>query len=74
MVEWADPGGTRRPVCRLSDMATDKKEQQMLWDAAAKAICRALKHELEGEQQNVPERMRELLAELETRGKPKRGD
>jgi hypothetical protein len=66
--------GTTRLVCRLSDMATDRKEQQLLWDAAVKAIGRALKHELECEPQNVPERMRELLAELEIKGKPKRED
>lgn len=61
-------------MCRLSDMTTDKKEQQLLWEAAAKAISRALKHELECEQQNVPERMRELIAELEAKGKPERED
>ena len=54
-------------------MTTDK-EQQLLWEAAAKAISRALKHELECEQQNVPERMRELIAELEAKGKPERED
>jgi len=55
-------------------MTTDKKEQQLLWDAAVKAIGRALKHELECEPQNVPERMRELLAELETKGKSESED
>ena len=50
-------------------MTTDR-EQQLLWEAAVKAIGRALKHELQCERQNVPERMRELLAELEARRKP----
>ena len=65
-------GGTRQPGCRLSDMTTDRKEQQLLWEAAVRAIGRALKHELECEPQNVPERMRELIAELEAKGKPER--
>jgi hypothetical protein len=55
-------------------MATDRKEQQLLWEAAVKAIGRALKHELECEPQNVPERMRELLAELEMKRKSKGND
>ena len=55
-------------------MTTDKKEQQLLWEAAVKAIGRALKHELGGEQQNVPERMRELIAELAAKKKPERED
>jgi hypothetical protein len=55
-------------------MTSDTKEQQLLWEAAVSAIGRALKCELECEQQNIPDRMRELLAELEAKGKPKRGD
>jgi hypothetical protein len=58
-------------VCRLSDMTTDPKEQQRLYEAAVKAIGRALKHEIECEQQTVPDRMRELLIELEAKGKSK---
>ena len=55
-------------------MTTDRKEQQLLWDAAVKAIGRALEHELKCQQQNVPARMRELLAELEAKAKPERED
>jgi hypothetical protein len=55
-------------------MTSDTQEQQLLWEAAVRAIGRALKRELECEQQNIPDRMRELLAELEAKGKPKRGD
>jgi hypothetical protein len=55
-------------------MMSDTKEQQLLWEAAVTAIGRALKHELKCEQQNIPDRMRELLAELEAKGKPKRED
>ena len=61
-------------ACRLSDMTTDSKEQQRLYEAAAKAIGRALKHEIECEQQSVPDRMRELLSELEAKGKSKDED
>jgi hypothetical protein len=63
-----------RAVCRLSDMENHTKEQQLLWEAAVRAIGRALKHDFECEQQNVPARMRELLAELEPKDKPKRQD
>jgi hypothetical protein len=55
-------------------MENHTKEQQLLWDAAVRAIGRALKRDFECEQQNVPARMRELLAELEPKGKPKRED
>jgi hypothetical protein len=67
-------GGTTAQACRLSDMTTDKKDQQRLYEAAVKAIGRALKHEIECEQQSVPDRMRELLTELEAKGKPKGED
>ena len=66
--------GNDQLVCRLSDMENHTKEQQLLWDAAVRAIGRALKHDFECKQQNLPVRMRELLAELEAKGKPKRGD
>jgi hypothetical protein len=55
-------------------MENHTKEQQLLWEAAVRAIGRALKHDFECEQQNVPARMRELLAELEPKDKPKRQD
>ena len=66
--------GNDQPVCRLSDMENHTREQQLLWEAATRAIGRALKHDFECEQQNVPDRMRELLAELEAKGRPKRED
>ena len=49
-------------------MENHTKEQQLLWEAAVRAIGRALKHDFGCEQQNVPGRMRELLAELEAKG------
>jgi hypothetical protein len=55
-------------------MTNNTKEQQLLWEAAVRAIARALKHELECEQQNVPDRMRELIAELEAKGNPESED
>jgi len=66
---WNEP-----TVCRLSDMENHTREQQLLWDAAVWAIGRALKHNFDCEQQNVPVRMRELLAELDAKGRPKRED
>jgi hypothetical protein len=66
--------GNERLVCRLFDMATDSKEQQLLWEAAVSAIGRALKHEFECEQQDVPDRIYRLLAELEAKEKLKRED
>jgi hypothetical protein len=55
-------------------MASNVKEQQLLWKAAARSIGQALKYEFECEQQNVPHRIQQLLAELEAKGNPKRAD
>jgi hypothetical protein len=55
-------------------MTTDSREQQLLWEAAVSAIGRALKHEFECEQQDVPDRIYRLLAELEAKEKLKRED
>ena len=66
---WNEP-----TVCRLSDMENHTREQQLLWEAATRAIGRALKHDFECEQQNVPDRIQQLLAELEAKGRPERED
>ena len=63
-----------RPLCRLFDMTTDTKEQRLLWEAALRAIGRALKHEFENERQEVPDRISRLLVELEAKGKTTRED
>jgi hypothetical protein len=57
----------RQPPCRLVDMA-DKKEQQINWQAALWAIGRVLSTEFECKDAEVPDRIRELLAELEAKG------
>jgi hypothetical protein len=48
-------------------MAPQKQEQQILCQAALTAIGRVLRQEFQSEAE--PERMRELLAELEAKGK-----
>jgi hypothetical protein len=55
-------------------MTTDTKEQRLLWEAALRAIGRALKHEFENERQEVPDRISRLLVELEAKGKTTRED
>ena len=47
------------------------KEQVMVWRAAVMALGRALRHEFESRQEEMPEQMRRLVAELETVGDPK---
>ena len=47
------------------------KEQVMVWRAAIMALGRALRHEFESRQEEMPEQMRRLVAELETVGEPK---
>jgi hypothetical protein len=49
----------------------NKEEQVVLWRAAIVAIGRALRHEYENKQEEMPEHMRELITQLETAGKPK---
>jgi hypothetical protein len=46
------------------------KEQQLLWKAAVEAIGKRLNRELQPEEQ-VPDRLRELLVQIEANGKPK---
>jgi hypothetical protein len=45
-------------------MPNEKQEQQMLWDAALREIGSRLKRELLPEQ-DVPDRLRQLIAQLE---------
>jgi hypothetical protein len=47
----------------------EKKEQQIQWHAALWAIGRALSNEFECKEEEVPVRIRQLLSELETKGK-----
>ena len=63
----------RRSICAVdSDMNNqNSKEQAMLWRAAVMALGRALRHEFESRQEEMPEQMRRLVAELETVGEPK---
>jgi len=42
----------------------------MLWQAAVKAIGRALKHEFQAKEQEMPDNLQELLSQLEAKGKP----
>jgi hypothetical protein len=49
----------------------NKEEQVMLWRAAVIALGRALRHEYENKQEEMPEHMRQLVTQLETTGKPK---
>jgi hypothetical protein len=54
-------------------MANDK-ERQLHWQAAMWAIGHVLSREFECEQQELPDRIRQLLAELEAKGNPKNKD
>jgi hypothetical protein len=47
------------------------KEQVMVRRAAVMALGRALRHEFESRQEEMPEHMRRLVTELETAGEPK---
>jgi len=47
----------------------EKKEQQIQWQAALWAIGRVLSKEFECKEDEVPDRMRQLLRELEAKGK-----
>jgi hypothetical protein len=46
-------------------MVPKTTEQAALWRAAVQAIGRALRHEFESEQREMPEHMRELLDHLD---------
>jgi hypothetical protein len=48
----------------------EKQEQQLLWNAALKAIGDKLRCDLQPEQ-DVPDRFRELIAQLEANLPPK---
>jgi hypothetical protein len=48
----------------------EKQEQQLLWNAALKAIGGRLRRDLQPEQ-DVPDRFRDLIAELEANSPPK---
>jgi hypothetical protein len=47
------------------------KEQVMLRRAAVRALGRALRHEFESRQEEMPEHMRRLVTQLETAREPK---
>ena len=65
-------GTERGSVCAVNfGMNNQNKEQVMLWRAAVMALGRALRHEFESRQEEMPEQMRRLVAELETVGEPK---
>jgi hypothetical protein len=63
-----------RSICAVdSDMNNqNSKEQVMLWRAAVMALGRALRHEYESKEKEMPEHMRQLVAELETVGEAKK--
>ena len=63
--------GTRTPICRLPDMTTDREEQTMLWNAAIKAIGRALKQEFQTKEQEMPDNIQKLVSQLEANGNSK---
>jgi hypothetical protein len=52
-------------------MNNQNKEQVILWRAAVMALGRALRHEYEGKQEEVPEHIRRLLTQLEAASEPK---
>jgi hypothetical protein len=47
---------------------TDREEQTRLWKAAVKAIGRALKHEFQPKEQEMPDNIQKLVSQLETNG------
>jgi hypothetical protein len=51
-------------------MATDREEKTMLRKAATKAIGRALKQEFQTKEKEMPDNIKELLSQLEAKGKP----
>jgi hypothetical protein len=57
------------PLTRMDNQKN--KEQVMVRRAAVMALGRALRHEFESRQEEMPEHMRQLVAELETAGEPK---
>jgi hypothetical protein len=62
----------RGSICAVNfGMNNQNKEQVMLWRAAIMALGRALRHEYESKQEEMPEHMRRLLTQLEAAGQPK---
>jgi hypothetical protein len=59
-------------LCRYLRHDQNKEEQVMLWRAAVMALGRALRQEYENKQEEMPERIRQLVTQLETAGKPKK--
>jgi hypothetical protein len=57
-------------ICAVNyDMNSENKEEQVvLWRAAVVAIGRALRHEYENKQDEMPEHMRQLVSRLEMSG------
>jgi len=51
-------------------MANDRDEQTMLWQAAVKAIGRALKQEFPTKEQKMPDNIEKLVSELDAKGNP----
>ena len=47
------------------------EEQVMLWRAAVMALGRALRHEYDSKEEEMPEHIRRLITQLETAGEPK---
>jgi hypothetical protein len=47
------------------------KEQAILWEAALRALGRALRHEFENNPQDMPHKLRVLLDQLERQEKQK---
>jgi hypothetical protein len=46
-------------------MSSNNTEQVVLWRAAVMALGRALRHEYESKQEEIPEHMRRLVTRLE---------
>jgi len=64
---------TLLPEFVLTEMNNQAKEQLILWRAAVMALGRTLRREFECDQQDVTDRMRQLLAELENKEKTESG-
>jgi hypothetical protein len=63
----------RACICAVNSGMNEqnKKEQAMLWRAAVMALGRALRHEYESQQEEMPEHMRQLVIQLEMAGAAK---
>jgi len=54
-------------------MVNETKEQFVLWQAALTAIGRALRHEFDCDQQQVPNHIRQVLAQFDEKERSKDG-